>query len=411
MERKLAHVESIEEIREIRLKENDELAQNISMYRVLGWWVVGKRGEFNVGQKVIYIEIDSKVPSDNEYFSFLESKGYKVKTMKLNKFYFGDDKDRTVVSQGLLVPMSVAFSDLFDVRGANLGDDVTDILKIVKIEDETKENKVPRQIDRSSGFYHKHYRFFRTRFGKWLKSKKWFQTIVRKLLVKTVKQKVWPFYITKTDEDRIQNRPWVLNEYAGQRMIVTEKLDGTSSSYGLLKVGKDKFDFAVCSRNVRQLDRKQMTWYKDAETNFYWEMADKYDIENFLKKLFDLLGAKEHVYIQGETIGPSIQGNKYKLMNRELRLFNLVVDGKKINSGFAAGVVENITSNNYDTLKWVPILDENFMLLESVDEMVKYATANSTLLETLREGIVIRDHENTVSFKVISPEFLVKWGL
>lgn len=406
-ERKLAHVESIEEIRPIYLKETDEPAQNIVMYRVLGWWVVGKINEFNLGQKVIYIEIDSKIQSTHEYFAFLEQKKYKIKTMKLNKFYFGN-KENTVISQGLIAPLNTAFYKYDDIYRSKPGDDVTDLLKITKIEDETRENQAPKKVDRSMAFYHKHHKFFSTRFGHWLKSKEWFRKLVKNLLVKTVKQKVWPFYITKTDEERIQNRPHVLETYKGKPMQVTEKLDGTSTTFGLHKLGKKKFEFAVCSRNVRQLDRKQMTWYKDAEANFYWEMADKYNVEHILVTLFDILGANEYVYLQGETVGPQIQSNKYALKERQFFAFNLVVDGNKVDSVDAKKILEHASNG---AIKWVPILDDKFILPSSVDELVSYSNAKSVVHDTLREGVVIRDKENTVSFKVINPEFLIKWNL
>jgi len=406
MSRMLAHVERVEEVKTIYLKDTGEFAESIAMYRVLGWWVIGKKDEYKVGDLVVYIEIDSKILSTNEYFKFLESKKYKVKTMKLNKFKFDTiDGPRPVISQGLIIPLCVVYSDVYKQMKVKVGTDVTEALKIIHIEDETQENKAPRRIDRSQAFYQRHVKFFRTRLGKYLKKNKLFRLVMSKLFSKYISKKKWPTYIVHTDENRIQNMPWILTEYAGKPLVVTEKLDGTSTTFGLLKVGK-KFDFAVCSRKVRQLTREQITWYKDAPSNFYWEMADKYNVERVLKNLFDLLGAKESIVIQGETIGPSIQSNKYKLLERDFRPFNLVVDGVKLSSGYSASILSN-NSN----MKWVPIVDISFILLDSIDAMVEYATDKSVLRDMKREGIVIRDNENTVSFKVISPDFLIKWGI
>jgi hypothetical protein len=83
----------------------------------------------------------------------------------------------------------------------------------------------------------------------------------------------------------------------------------------------------------------------------------------------------------------------------------LVVDGKKIDS-----VLSMLTVKNY-AIKWVPIIEEKFILKDTVDEMIAYATGESVLYPTLREGVVIRDVKNTISFKCISPEFLIKWDL
>ena len=102
---------------------------------------------------------------------------------------------------------------------------------------------------------------------------------------------------------------------------VSEKLDGTSSTYTLRKKGKNKFEFLVCSRNVVQATPDRKCFY---ETNVYWEMAKKYNIEEALKSL---IGDNEWITLQGETIGPDIQKNKYELKERELRCFNLIKYG------------------------------------------------------------------------------------
>lgn len=60
---------------------------------------------------------------------------------------------------------------------------------------------------------------------------------------------------------------------------------------------------------------------------------------------------------------------------------------------------------------------ENFILKESIDKMVEYATRKSLVTPTaLAEGIVIRPLEECedcqlgrLSFKVINPEFLIKY--
>ena len=91
-ERALAHIEKIEWIKPI------EGADNIELIGVLGWICIAKKGEFTVGQKAVYIEIDSLCPETDERFAFLANKKYKVKTMKLSKF--------NVISQGLALPAS-----------------------------------------------------------------------------------------------------------------------------------------------------------------------------------------------------------------------------------------------------------------------------------------------------------------
>lgn len=84
---------------------------------------------------------------------------------------------------------------------------------------------------------------------------------------------------------------------------------------------------------------------------------------------------------------------------------NHIIDGKKIDS-----TVARLEMKDYK-IKWVPILDTNFILPETINEMISYADGISTLHNTLREGVVIRDADNTVSFKCISNEFLIKHSL
>lgn len=73
-------------------------ADNIVLTHIGGWPVIVKKTEFTVGDKAVYFEIDSKVPEDDQRFIFLADKGYKIKTMKLNKF--------KVFSQGLVMPLT-----------------------------------------------------------------------------------------------------------------------------------------------------------------------------------------------------------------------------------------------------------------------------------------------------------------
>lgn len=114
-ERALAHIEKIEWVKPI------EGADNIELIGVLGWICVAKKGEFQPGDLAVYIEIDSKCPENDERFAFLESKKYKVKTMKLGKF--------NVISQGLALP-AILFPEVTDDP---IGTDVTEnyILHII----------------------------------------------------------------------------------------------------------------------------------------------------------------------------------------------------------------------------------------------------------------------------------------
>ncbi|MDR3292982.1 MAG: hypothetical protein LBT20_02635 [Clostridiales bacterium] len=375
MERKLAHIEIVKNIRPI------EGCDNICQCSVLGWNLIIKKDEFQEGDKCVYIEIDSLVPSDNSAFSFLEKRNFKIKTMKM----------RGTISQGLALPTSI----LGGKKSYEIGDDVTSALKITKIEDETPE--LPADRARAK----KHW-FLRTKLCKKLMRREKFRKIILKLFDKKVKKLPFPNYIVKTDETRIQNAPEWLEEYKGKPMCVTEKLDGTSATYGL-DCRKKKAVFSACSRNMSL----SMPTAKDYEPTRYTDMAMKYDLEKVLKDIRkDFFPTAETLVLQGEIIGENIQKNKYKLKGNDIYCFNLTVDRVKVDSVRAAEIAAKYG------LKWVPIIDAAFLLKDTVDDMVKYAGGRSVLYgDTVREGVVIRDAKNTVSFKVINPDFLLKWDL
>ena len=194
------------------------------------------------------------------------------------------------------------------------------------------------------------------------------------------------------------NIPWVLGYE--RPLIVTEKLDGTSSTYILERKGRKKYEFYVLSRNVRQADENQACYH---DHNIYWDMAFKYNIEQHLKDYLNENPELKYVCIQGESVG-SVQGNPLKLKEDDLYVFNFIrsdvgrlpsVDGKKI--------VEQWN------MKWVPILDTNYMMPNDMEEFKQFATAKSVVNpDVLREEIVLRDPTNDFSFKNVSREYLLK---
>ena len=382
-ERKLAYITVIDEIKPIPNADKIELA------RVGGWQVVvSKEDHYKVGDKVIYIEIDSRVPSDKECFAFLKDRKYKVKSIKL----------RGQVSQGLIMPLSILPNKEYE-----LYDDVTDILGIKKIENDFKQPLESKEM-RLRGA---HPKLYRKPWFKKMMHYAWFRKIAFKIFIPKKKKSEWPAWIVKTDEERIQNMLWVLENKAP--MIVTEKLDGTSSTYSIHKE-KGKWKFYVCSRNVVQDTPDKKCYYEDLG-NVYWEMAYKYNIEKLLKVLADKYEAKEYVTLQGETIGDGIQKNKYKLEGRDIYFFNLIIDGNKIDSVEAAAALKEIHNEGFDSpiFKWVPIIETNYKLPDNFEELMEYSTGKSVLRDTLREGYVFRNYDENLSFKCVSNDFLLKW--
>lgn len=385
-ERALAYVAHIDNIYPI------ENADRIELARVGGWNVVVKKEEFRIGDLVVYIEIDSKVPSDNPNFDFLKDRKYKVKSIKL----------RGQVSQGLIMPLSILPKGKYKEY-----DDVTKILKIEKIEEEKPVINRSKE-DRLKSV---HPSLTKKSWFKKMMRYSWFRKLVFKFLIPNKKKSGWPAWIVKTDEERVQNMLWVLQNK--DPMIVTEKLDGTSTTFSLKKEGR-KWKLYVCSRNVVQDTPNKKSYLNDVngiEGNTYWEMAEKYDIEKVLKWIQQEYRAKEYVTLQGETIGEGIQGNKYGVKGHDIFFFNLIIDGKKYRSDESKDILEKYNNINNTHIKWVPILDTNFVLPDNMEDLMSYSTGNSKLKNTLREGCVFRNYENNISFKCVSNDFLLKWKL
>jgi RNA ligase (TIGR02306 family) len=216
MERKLATVQVISDISPI------DGADAIEVATVKGWKVVVKKGEFNVGDKCVYCEIDSFLPI-KEQFEFLRKSSYR-KIGDLEGFRLRTVKLRGQVSQGLLLP-SLDYEDLV----YEVGEDVSELLGIIKY-----DPPLPAEL---SG----------------------------------VAKGNFPTFIFKTDEERIQNLSGEYDSWKNQEFFITEKLDGSSATYYL-----NDGVFGVCSRNLELLE---------SESNSFWSVARTLNLEAKLKSL------------------------------------------------------------------------------------------------------------------------------
>lgn len=171
-----------------------------------------------------------------------------------------------------------------------------------------------------------------------------------------------------------------------------------------------KYDFAVCSRNRRIREGKYSLQTNTQFSNsVYWKMAHKYEIEKVLKTLAKIFRVKDSIILQGETIGPGIQGNIYELNEPEFYAYNLIIDGVTWNSEDNKEVLEEYG------IKHVPIIGV-FKIPKTDEEMQKFVTGPSILNpKVLREGYVFREYnegqtkwDRLFSFKGVSAEYLLK---
>lgn len=378
--RALAYIQHVTNIRPI------DGADNIEQCNVLGWNLICKKGEFHEGDPCVYIEIDSKVP-EREEFEFLRAKGFKVKTMKLGKF--------NCISQGLAMPQS-AFKEL---AGLSEGTDVTDILGIkysVQEDNTRKGNGDPNAKYKSMAA--RHQKIFKQKWARWMMRRSWGRKIMFFFFGKKKDNpRGFPTFVSKTDEERVENQPWRIGD--GKTYLATEKLDGTSCTYALERKGRNKFEFYVCSRNVRQQDEKQECYH---DHNIYWDLAFKYNIEQHLRDFLNQFPQLKWVCIQGEGVG-FVQGNPLKLKEDDLYVFNFKdSESGRYNSIAGRAIIEKMG------MKWVPILGE-VQMPDTMEELKALATGKSKVNpDVMREGIVYRSLDGSDSFKNVSREYLIK---
>lgn len=378
--RALAYIQHVTNIRPI------DGADNIEQCNVLGWNLICKKGEFHEGDPCVYIEIDSKVP-EREEFEFLRAKGFKVKTMKLGKF--------NCISQGLAMPQS-AFKEL---AGLSEGTDVTDILGIkYSVQEDNARKSNGDHNAKYKSMAARHQKIFKKKWARWMMRRSWGRKVMFFFFGKKKDNpRGFPSFVSKTDEERVENQPWRISD--GKTYIATEKLDGTSCTYALERKGRNKFEFYVCSRNVRQQDEKQECYH---DHNIYWDLAFKYNIEQHLKDILNQFPKLKWVCIQGEGVG-SVQGNPLKLKEDDLYVFNFKDSERgRYNSIIGRAIIEKMG------MKWVPILGK-VQMPETMEELKALATGKSKVNpDVMREGIVYRSLDGSDSFKNVSREYLLK---
>jgi len=315
-----------------------------------GWQVVIRKGEFKAGERAVYCEIDSWMP--HAIAPFL-SKGSEPRE-------FGGVKGqrlRTItlrgqISQGLLLPVSI----LGEPPAGGFPEDLSGLLGI-----KLWEPQIPANIAGEA----------RGNF---------------------------PARVPKTDQERIQNLAENLTAWQGMSFEITEKLDGTSCTF-FLDSGKQPDAFHACGRN----------WdYLPDQNNAFWKFA----ADNELAARMENLGLAGFA-IQGEFIGPGIQGNKYNLMRPDFFAFDIydTNQGRYLLRDERMALIEKLG------LRHVPTVDPAFTFPETISQPVAYI---GTLLASAdgpsalnparpREGIVLKAlRDGGIHFKVISNRFLLK---
>lgn len=355
--RKLVTVRKIDNI--LPIQNADAIEQLV----IDGWNVVAQKGLHSVGDTVVYFEIDSFLPIEDERFStfmkfgintFEGKQGHRVKTKRL----------RGVYSQGIVIPV-LEFPEIADPQPDT---DYAELVGAVKYE---KQEVTGYSGDAKGSF---------------------------------------PWFLRKSDQDRIQNVYARLQEHSGSEFVGTLKMDG--SSITVFAVSNDKYYqdpdspeevLGYCSRN-QQLkmveDFEGENWLQN--TGKFYQGAYNSDLFNKVSELRKITG--KSLAIQGELVGAGIQGNFEKFEKYQVFAYNIFdVD--------AGEFVDYKTFLEYATMVDLQIVPEVYpqqlVLEKSVSEIVQMADGKG-LLANYREGVVWKQLNGNVQFKAISNKYLEK---
>jgi RNA ligase (TIGR02306 family) len=348
--RALASVATIEDVRPI------PDADAIVVGTVRGWDVVVKKGDYNNGDKVIYIEPDAALPLDNPAFEFLRARAVKkidgeeyhvLKTARL----------RGQVSQGIVFPV----------------DQFADVL--AQLEQEKAAGEVPAG-----------------RLDELLK----IQLYEPPQPINQAGQiGPWPInWLRKTDAERVQN---LSDEFLATSndggWIPTEKVDGSSLTFWL-----DGEKLRMCSRNF-ELD-------PDTPSTPV-EVAENY-------KLAELMRANGFEAIQGELYGDQVNANRLRVSGHRLAVF---AAWSRDERGKAVTRFHDLADSGLPLAPVLEGLEYPTTVRQAIEQADKMKSVINP--QVLAEGIVwhhptevaYRELDYRLVWKSVSPSYLIKHKL
>lgn len=439
-DRALAHVEKIVKVYPI------EGADKIEMVQLLDFHVVVKKDEFKVGDLALYVEVDSILPnglptdfqaplslaktrlkalvkeekkavgealvkvheeiskvneeiskiiSNNvfEEFEFLRTKDFIVRVLPYKKFL--DEFGNSIVSMGIVFPIdvlkSVSKKNGKEVSEIVLGMDVTENLGIRKVIEDVEEINTTITENKKSAIE----AFFDKRFYKY----KFYRKLKNKIVGEKISGTWLDIFPPRSDEENVQKIfSRIVEKHGREGYYKSEKCEGQSVAFYTIQQKTffglfSKLKFGVCSRN-----RNLIT---DDGSDF-WKCAKDIGAKDKLMKL------NKNIFVRGERCSPRLQGNIYGFTGNRFFVYDVYdLDEQRLYN-----FDEMIKFCKDHGFEHVPILDDNYTLPETVQEILKESNGYSVFGEkVLREGLVIRKkNDSKISFKVKSPEYLVLHG-
>jgi RNA ligase (TIGR02306 family) len=396
--RKLASFRTVSEILPI------EGADKIEIAKIDGWQVVTQKGWATPGKLVIYFEVDSFLPIRPE-FEFLRKSGYRAHPEIGEGFRLKTIKLRGELSQGLIMPINELFPPMEnpdDVGKWGLWNSAIGPRKLEYVPRPNEESQPNVALEDGEDL------------TEVLKVKLWEAPI--KACLKGMARGNFPSFIPKTDQERVQN----LKKYFGRwdkdrRYQVTLKLDGSSmtvyrrrlfmNAEGGLTTDRENATYempaeiGVCSRN---LDLKR------DDTSVFFKVFDMENLEEKINAIANHLN--EDIALQGEVMGPGVQGNREKFPEYRFYVYDIWSITKQAYKDPSATWV---LCDNFG-LRHVPLvmnLGSLATILGNDDPMERFLelAKQKSINHDVAEGVVLKamGPGPRHSFKVINNDFLL----
>lgn len=386
MDRKLATIRRIADL--VPIKDADRIELAI----IDGWQAIVKKGEHKVGELIVYLEIDSWVPTSIASFLTDEGKepkeynGVKGERLKSKKL-------RKALSQGLVLSLD-SIRQLRTARPMAEGDDITEALGIQKWEQAEKENTS----------------------------------------VQGSKTRPYPYFLRKTDQERIQNYGHMAKAALDEKFEVTVKKDGSSMTVFRVTPESDYYADAVkLTRGKLGLVGKLKQWYSDlrfgkqpvygicsrnvllpleGDSNFHIAAAP---VLAALKRTANSI-IDRSIAIQGEVLAPSIQGNYEKVKDVEFHVFDVFhIERQNYFLPYLRRMWVAEAGLRHCTVVDKGTLRQILRVPEGEDDTVVakalvYASGAGDNEGVAREGVVFKAEDRDMSFKAVSNEYLLATG-
>jgi len=347
-----------------------EGADNIELAIVNGWHAITKKGEHEVGDKVVIATTDAVIPvelSDLMGVTGYLRKGQRVRTVKLRGVY-----SECLIMSKNTIPALRKHPTIAE------GEDLMELLGIVKYEPPVK--MVEMSVGGRKFKYHQNPNFH----------------IYYKF-------------------PNLKNAPEMFNE--GDLVVITRKLHGTNARYGIVRKKKlslldrvkkffgnkwVEFEWVYGSHNVEKGSDSQGFYSTDVWRTIGDEYKIKEKLWEYVKEYFIPQHLGSGIVIYGEIYGHGIQKNyEYGLQDMKFAGFDVEIDGT-----YQPFSNERVI---FETLG-LPTVEVLYYGNWSKEEQDKYVFGNMIDgTKVPHEGVVVKSvtGDRHKVGKVINPDYLI----